>query len=207
MDIKMVLKHTCFKKDDPLTPIGCRCRKFISTVEAATLITQGSAQFVIKGYKDLNIEETCTTCAGDEKLQRSCSHCKRTGKIIVTKKLPVYGEDIIITVTEKGKRLANATAKKTPRSPTVEQGHILRSVGAIGNNTIPAVERILEYEMLILKERLRLLVVKPDLLTFENAWALWVLNPETEFPMELRLEPVDDLKTHTGRRYDFGRSV
>jgi hypothetical protein len=207
MDTKKILEHTCFQRDNPLSPVGCRCRKYITTVEAAKLITQGSAQFVVKGYKTASIEEDCPLCAGQEKRVRSCVMCKRTGKVTVNKKMEIYGDDIIITIGSKGKRLANATAKKTPRSPTIEQGHIERLVGAIGNSTQAASNRIDEYEMLTLKERLRLLVVNYNLEAFEIAWALWVLDPACEFPMKLRLEPVDDAKTHTGRRYDFGRSV
>lgn len=207
MDIKMVLEHTCFQKDDPLTPVRCKCRKYISTIEAAKLITQGTAQFVVKGYKDFSYEEACSQCTGDEKLKRSCDLCKNTGKVTIHKKLEVYGEDIITTVTEKGKQLANATAKKTPRSPTIEEGHIERLVGAIGNHPEAAADRILEYELLTLKERLRLLTVNNDLKTFEAAWQDWLLDTNQEFPLELRREPVDDFKTHTGRRYDYGRSV
>ena len=207
MDIKMVLEHTCFQKDDPLTPVRCKCRKYISTIEAAKLITQGTAQFVIKGYKTVPREDICPHCNGADKLMQSCIVCKGAGKFTINVKLPIYGEDIIITVTEKGKQLANATAKKTPRSPTIEEGHIERLVGAIGNHPEAAADRILEYELLTLKERLRLLTVNNDLKTFEAAWQDWLLDTNQEFPLELRREPVDDFKTHTGRRYDYGRSV
>lgn len=207
MDIKKVLEHTCFQKEHPLSPVRCRCRKYISTVRAAKLISEGAAQFIITGYKDLSIEEVCPVCAGQDKLKRSCSFCKQTGIILVTKRLPVYGEDIITTVGEKNKRQTNITAKKTPRSPTIESGHILRSIGALGSGAEAASKRRDEYEMLTLKERIRLLVLNPDLETFENLWRLWILDTDQPFPMELRSEPVDDAKTGLGRRYDYGRSV
>ena len=204
MVTKMVLEHTCHQAKDPLTPVRCKCRKYISMIEAAKLITQGVAQFVEKGYKDFSYEEACSQCLGDEKSKRTCDLCKNTGKVTIHKRQAIYGDDIIITVSEAG---SNTTAQKTPRSPTIEEGHIERLVGAIGNHPEAAADRILEYELLTLKERLRLLTVNNDLKTFEAAWQDWLLDTNQEFPLELRREPVDDAKTHTGRRYDFGRSV
>lgn len=207
MEIKKILEHTCFQKDNPLSPIGCRCRKFVSTVQAAKLISEGSAQFVIKSYKALKTEELCLVCGDLDKLRDTCSLCGKTGKIWITRKLPVYGDDIITTVGTRGKRSANTIKKKTPRSPTVESNHILRAIGAVGNGQDAARERIEQYEMLTLKERVKLLVVGFDLLKFEQAWRDWELDVQQKFPLELRREPVDDIEAKTGRRYDYGRSI
>src|SRR5579859_2238264 len=100
MEIKKVLEHTCFQKDHPLSPINCRCRRYISTVQAAKLINEGSAQFVIKSYKNFPVEEICSVCNGQDKLKQSCSFCKSIGKVTLNKTIPVYGEDIITTVKE-----------------------------------------------------------------------------------------------------------
>jgi hypothetical protein len=207
METKKVLEHTCFQKEHPLSPVGCRCRKFVSTIQAAKLISEGSAQFVVKSYKDLSIEEPCPVCGDQDKLKNSCSLCGKTGKVLVTKRLPVYGEDIITTVGTKGKRQASTIKKKTPRSPTVESNHILRSVGAIGSGADAAHERIEQYEILTLKERIKLLVVNFNLIAFEEAWRKWEADPQQEFPLELRREDPDDSKKGSGRRYDYGRSV
>lgn len=207
METKKVLEHTCFQKNHPLSPVRCRCRKYISTVQAAKLITEGTAQFIIKGYKNFSIEEVCPLCAGMDGLKTSCSFCYKTGLVTVNKTTPVYGEDIITTVETGIRRSVNTTAKKTPRSPTVESNHILRSVGAIGSGTDAAIERIQEYEMLTLKERIRLLIVNYNLEQFELAWRTWELDTSQEFPLEIRREPTDSLKAHTGRRFDYGRSV
>jgi hypothetical protein len=206
MEIKKVLEHTCFQKNHPLSPMRCRCRKYISTVQAAKLVSQG-AEFVIKSYKALTVEEVCPVCGDQDKLKTNCSLCNKTGKVLITKNLPVYGDDIIVTVGTKGKRQASTIAKKTPRSPTIESNHILRAVAAIGNGQDAARERIEQYEMLTLKERIKLLVVNFNLLEFETAWREWEADTSKPFPLELRHEAPDDQKTMTGRRYDYGRSV
>jgi hypothetical protein len=119
----------------------------------------------------------------------------------------VYGEDIITTVRTKGKRLSSTIKKKTPRSPTVESNHILRFIGALGSGQDAAAERIKQYGMLTLKERIKLLVVNFNSTEFEEAWRKWEADPSQAFPLEFRFEPPDDPDTMTGRRYDYGRSV
>jgi hypothetical protein len=208
MENTRVLKeHSCFQKDHPLTPVRCRCRKYITEAEAAEKIRNGTAQYVIKSYKNLTVEEVCPVCFGDEKLVRSCSFCGKTGKVNVTKPLPVYGEDIIVTVAEKRGKLANATSKKTPRSPTIEKNHILRGVGLMYAGAEAANERWDEYELLTLKERIRLLSPRVPVELFDQAWNLWMVDTTLPFPFILNSEPEDDLKTGTGRRFDYGRSI
>jgi DnaJ-class molecular chaperone len=155
----------------------------------------------------LTVEESCPTCGEDEKLRRSCTHCRTTGTVQVNKKIAVYGDAIIVTVGQTGKRQSNTTAKKTPRSPTIEAGHMMRSIGAYGKGSETAIERINEYEILTLKERIRLLVAALDLKTFEAAWTLWESDTSKEFPLVLRSEPVDDARKGEGRRFDYGRPV
>lgn len=228
---KQVREHTCFQKEHPLSPVNCNCRKYIDITEADRLVAEGIGQNIVKSYKTLTVEEVCPTCAGDEKLKRSCTHCRTTGTVQVNRQLPVYGEDIIVTVSPQGKRKSNRIAQKTPRSPTIEEGHILRSVGAIdGQKRVAedgfqdtehqeeketkrikrvmqaAVDRIDEYEMLTLKERMRLLV-NANVLEFEAAFRTWIQDVSKEFPLPLRLEPEDNAKKGEGRLHDFGRPI
>jgi hypothetical protein len=207
MEIKKVLMHTCFQQDHPLSPVKCRCRKYIPAVDALRMIAEGTAQVVVKKYVDLEVQEPCPICAGDEKLVRSCFACSKLGKVTVTKKQPIYGEDVIVTVGERKNKFANTTAKKTPRSPTIESNHILRGIGAFGGIVDAARERWDEYEQLTLKERIRLLVPRIPVNIFDAVWNLWQSNPELPFPFILNPEPEDDLKTGTGRRFDYGRSI
>ena len=203
---KQVREHTCFQKEHPLSPVNCNCRKYIDITEADRLVAEGIGQNIVKSYKTLTVEEVCPTCAGDEKLKRSCTHCRTTGTVQVNKQLPVYGEDIIVTVSPQGKRMSKRIAQKTPRSPTIEKGHIQRSVGELGKGSEAAVDRIDEYEMLTLKERMRLLV-NANVLEFEAAFRTWIQDVSKEFPLPLRLEPEDNAKKGEGRSYDFGRPV
>lgn len=198
--------HTCFRKDEPLSPKKCRCRKYVTVEEALKLITTGTAQFIIKKYVEVLSEEICFVCGGDEKLAKNCSFCLKTGKVNVLKKIPVFGEDIISSVQDAGKKKVNAIKKKTPRSPTIESKHIHRGLGLIGNGQDAARNRWDEYELLTLKERIRLLV-SANTEEFETAWKAWEIDTSKPFPLPLRQEPKDDIKTGSGRFFDFGRPV
>lgn len=202
---KKVLEHTCFQKEHPLSPVKCRCRKRISLEKAKELVAQG-AQFVIVRYSTTTVEEPCSICEGKENLVKNCSYCGRSGKISVKKTVPVYGEDIIRTVGEKKNRLVNNAAKRTPRVPTIESKHIWRALGMSGMGSMAARSRWDEYELITLKERIRLLV-DTNVEQFEIAWKLWEYDTSRPFPLPLREEPADDPKTGTGRRYDYGRSI
>lgn len=206
MEIKKVLEHTCFQKNDPLSPKRCRCRHYISVDDAAKLIAGGVAQYIIKSYRDACVEEACPVCGDQDKLRNSCAYCGRTGKLKINRKIPVYGEDIITSVGQKGRKLENTIAKKTPRSPTIESNHILRSVGII-NGAAAARERIEEYQTLTLKERIRLLTRIPDVKEFDILWNSWIGDVSLPFPMAVHQEPEDNPAKGTGRSYDYGRSV
>ena len=204
MEIKKVLEHTCFqlKGDGPMSPRKCRCRKFVTVEQAKTKVSLGLAEYVHVGDKIVVTEQDCTHC--NEQYRRSCRECSGTGKITKREKTPVHGEDIIVTVTPDG--LRNLTVK-VKKSPTIEAKHILRGVENSDFGT-RARERWDEYKMLTLKQRVRLLVTdQMSAYEFDNLWMLWTLDMEQPFPATLRSEPADDLKTHTGRRYDYGRSM
>jgi hypothetical protein len=207
MENRKVLEHTCFQKEHPLSPVRCRCRKYVTTEIAAKLIAEGSAQYVVKRWQDVISEEQCIICNGDDKLVRSCPACFKTGRARVLRQIPVFGEDIITSVGERGKRLTNTTAKKTPRSPTIESNHILRAIGAVGGGQHAARDRWDEYEMLTLKERIRLLSPMMPAKLFDAAWSIWEDDPSLPFPFVLNTEPENNLSQGTGRQYDYGRSI
>jgi hypothetical protein len=79
-------------------------------------------------------------------------------------------------------------------------------VGELGKGSEAAIDRIDEYEMLTLKERMRLLV-NANVLEFEAAFRTWIQDVSKEFPLPLRNEPLDDAKKGEGRLHDFGRPV
>lgn len=204
METKKVRKHTCFQNgpgQDPLSPKNCNCRKYIAVTEAAVLVKESEAQYVVARYAE--VSDICPICNGEEKLTKLCSNCKNTGKII--RKEPVYGEDIIVSVGQRSQRIIK---KKTPRSPTIEQGHIYRALDDPDSDRSQAARsRWDEVELLTLKERIKLLVVDCDVETFESNWRVWEQDPSQPFPLAFRYEPSDNSVTGTGRRYDYGRSV
>lgn len=204
METKKVRKHTCFQKgvgQDPLIPKNCNCRKLISTTEAALMVKQEAARYVVVRYAE--VSDVCPMCNGQDDLKLFCSRCEKTGKIL--RKEPVEGEDIIVTA---GDRNQNTIKKKTPRSPTIEEGHIYRGLDDYDSNrSVRARYRQDEYELLTLKERIKLLVRNFDLESFEIAWKTWEEDPSQPFPLEFRFEPPDNRIAGTGRRYDYGRSI
>lgn len=205
MEIKKVKKHTC---KQGRSPKNCNCRKYISETEAAILLKNGRAERVIVGWKEFSVD--CPVCL-DGKYKDTCDYCQKTGR--VRKKDAVEGDDITVVLE------TNRKVTKTPRSPTIERGHIERAFddfGAGGRVAEAARNRIAEYQLITLKEKVRLLVKNYDAEIFEAAWRVWeagrsaveILNsPFTKFPIELRTEPSDDRKNGVGRYYDYGRPV
>ena len=196
MEIRKVKKHTC---NQGPSPKDCNCRKYISETEAANLVNNGRAEWVVVKCKETSAD--CPICEND-KYRDTCSNCNKTGKI--RKREAVYGEDIRVVLE------TNRKVTKTPRSPTIERGHIERAFddfGEGGRIAELARVRIEEYELLTLKERIRLLVVNYDKEIFEAAWRTWRENPLKPFPLRLKTEPSDDRKNGVGRDYDYGRPV
>lgn len=197
MEIKKVRKHTC---DQGRSPKDCDCRKLISETEAADLVNKNQAEWVILSFEESL--KVCPVCDGGE-LKTTCSNCNKTGRIVNSK--PIYGEDITVTF---GSRNQVTISKKTPRSPTIEQGHIFRALEDPGSSRSDnARARWDEFELLTLKERIKLLVVNYNSELFETAWKAWEADPSQPFPLEFRTEPPDNRQTGVGRRYDYGRSV
>jgi hypothetical protein len=212
METKKVLAHTCFQRkkglerDTPLAPKKCRCRQYVSAAAAAKEVALGVAQYVLAVDKFIETDQDCQICGGVIKLKKSCSWCKGTGVVKAGTHIKVDGQDIIRTVSIDGKR--NVMTAKVKKAPTIESAHILRALGIVDGSQTASRERWDEYEMLTLKERIRLLV---DGITtseqFDLMWRLWMADMSRPFPLPLRIEPQNDQKAGTGRRYDYGRSV
>jgi hypothetical protein len=206
MEIKKVLAHTCRKngteRNEFLSTKKCRCRQYITIEDAAQEVASGIAWYVVLFRKSIEIDAECPTCLNSDKLKRTCRQCQGTGLIKVEKPFEIEGPDIVRI------RTTSSDGKKIRKAPTLEEGHILRGLGAIGHGQKAARDRWDEYELLTLKERIRLLVA--GIVTsaqFDDAWRQWITDTEKNFPLPLKQEPEDDQKTMTGRRFDYGRNV
>jgi hypothetical protein len=209
---KRVLVHTCFQHkkgteaDTPLSPKKCRCRQYMSAVEAAKEVSIGAAQYVRAVDKIIEADQDCVICGSVERLKKSCQWCKGTGIVKAGVHIKVDGEDIIRTVSADGKR--SILTDKVKKAPTIESNHILRGLGLLEGNENASRDRWDEYELLTLKERIRLLVeqrITSD--EFDDQWRAWLSDTNKPFPLALRSEPKDDLQAGTGRRFDYGRPV
>ncbi|VVB52925.1 Uncharacterised protein [uncultured archaeon] len=204
MEIRKVLEHTCFQATGkgPFSPSKCRCRKYVSMDEARTKVALGVSQYVHVGNKRLVSEEVCEHCT--EETKKSCDVCKGTKAYERIYVLPIYGDDIISTVTTSGMRNLTVKVKK---SPTIESKHVLRGIEDSPRGQA-ARDRWDEYHLLTMKQRVRLLlqntVTAPE---FDAVWNAWILDMSKPFPLEFRREPVDDRRTGEGRLYDYGRHV
>jgi hypothetical protein len=190
MEVRKVKVHTCFDKENenPLSPVKCRCRQYMSASEASILVSRGNYQYVQIGKKELKTVEVCPTCSNDENLKKYCTGCGKTGSVEVVREYPVYGEDIIF-VSSDGKKNPKTTQVK--KSPTIEKAHIER---AWLSNNVPEQARIEAYGGTILEALAGLGAEIRD-------------SKTGEIISKGRPEPEDNLEAGTGRRYDYGRSV
>lgn len=206
-----MLVHTCFQHkkigpDTPLSPKKCRCRQYIAAAEAAKEVALGVAQYVRTVDKIVEADQNCLICGGLDPFKKACAWCRGTGTIRAGVHIKIDGEDIIRTVSLDGKR--NTLTDKVKKAPTIESNHILRGLGIIAGSQGASRDRWDEYELLTLKERIRLLVESTTTsVDFDDAWRDWIADTEKPFPLSLRSEPKDDLNTATGRRFDYGRPV
>lgn len=176
----------------------CRCRKYYTLHKATELVRRGDASWVILRRHLEPREGTCQLCKGDPEV-KNCANCQGTGKEIQTVEMVTYGEDLVLVsqtpVNSKTgrteKKRSSALAQKTPRSATIEKGHMQR---AYLDQQKEAAERIEEYGRL-----------NRDFLVRLGA-ELRNPNTGTVF-MEGRPEPENDAAKGQGRRYDFGRSL
>lgn len=179
MEIKKVKVHTCNSKVEGFIE-KCRCRKFVSEEEAAELIDNGAAANIIISFQKIVLQESCPMCAGLENFKKQCQLCKNSGVIAKPFLLYEYGEDIYMR-----------PFLKTPRTATIEAEHIHY---AYIKGDRDAVRRIEIYNGLTQS-------------AFAELGAQLSDTRTKKVLLEGTPEPEDDPRKHTGRTYDYGRSI
>jgi hypothetical protein len=200
MEIDKIREHTCYQTKDPMSPKKCGCRKFITLEEARVKLALGLSQYIHVGRKPVDYEEACAHCT--PAFRKSCLSCSGSGVIKLRRYEPILGNEIISSVVTR--------TVKVKKSPTIESKHILRGLEETEWGK-QAHDRWDEYQLLTLRQRIRLLVKgNPSTEYFNAVFNEWIegkINPMMGFPLPLRYEPDDDPKEGTGRRYDYGRSI
>lgn len=188
MENTQVRLHTCDQVNgdglriEGLVDEKCRCRKFVSLVEAAQLILDGAALSIIVSAEPIEEKKRCHICEGLDTLIKTCDNCKRTGFVTETRLDIRRGEDIYMR-----------PVKRTPRTATIEAKHI----GYAYNDEKqggPASDRIEEYNYLDTKMLVELGAELRDQRTGEVI-------------IEGTPEPENNPKIGQGRRWDYGRAI
>jgi hypothetical protein len=181
MQIKTVRVHSCNPTNEGVIENEkCRCRKFVRLDEAQALLDDGIARHIITSYKTVDTQENCPVCAGIENLKKSCSVCKGSGFITKPEILYTYGEDIFVR-----------PFLRTPRTATCEAEHIEY---AYIKGDKDAIKRIELYNILTQE-------------SLAELGATLINNQTGEVVVQGTIEPEDDFKKATGRRWDYGRSI
>ena len=158
----------------------CRCRKFVTLVEATLMVKLGEAKWAVVARKRVPVEKACPLCHGSDDVMNCANECK-DGKVEVFEEIDSYNNDIVrvsrAAVNKKERKYRPWLAMKTPRVATIEAKHIVR---AYHDGVKEAQERIEEYGR---------------------------LDREMIADLIVGFEPEDNPEKGTGRRYDFGRSV
>jgi len=169
----------------------CRCRKYISLRRATKMVKEGEASWVVTSRIEEGQEVLCRLCKGDPEFKK-CASCRGTGKEIANETVEEFGNDLVLVsrppADKKEKKRSSALAKKTPRTATVEMGHIQNAYSDGLTKAFPrqwdkkneARDRIEEYGRLY-REMLASLIVG--------------------------FEPEDDPEKGVGRGFDYGRSI
>lgn len=203
----------------------CRCRKLVTITEATKMVKNGDASWVVLKRTRTTREEICKFCKALDPDYKLCDKCQRTGKEVVPFDEEEYSNDVVLATKDKLKVVA-----KTPRSPTIEEEHILRAYVSdssrelveeaerggkpihkfINDRTSPQTaqaiqDRIEEYGGLILEERL---FVGPEECKHaaDKKCDRCDLTKGTR-RLNISFEPPDDPAGGTGRRYDWGRTI
>jgi RecJ-like exonuclease len=206
--------HSCrgqeavvLEEKEPPAP-KCSCRLIINITEATAIVKRGEAKWIVvsrtRGVRDV----ICSHCKGGQDV-KICAKCSGTGKQEESYTEDIPGTDIVYTsadsVDESERKKRKWLAPKTPRVATIESEHIER---AYVSGVKEAVERIEEYGMLIIKDRLRQLAVGVTNEEFEEAWAEYEdANYPPYSPVPIRFEPDNNAMRGEGRDFDYGRSV
>lgn len=165
---------------EPPARTRCRCRKVVTLQKADKMVKEGEASWEVKKREYDTELVICSMCGGSDEVY-NCSRCSGTGTMLVEKVVEIPGENIVLVsrppADKTEKKRSSALAAKTPRSATIEEGHIVRAY-LLGNKA--AQERIEEYGE---------------------------LNRSFILSLVVGFEPADDRKKFTGRKWDFGRSI
>jgi hypothetical protein len=165
---------------EPPALTKCRCRKVVPLSKATKMVKEGEASWVIKEREYTTALDICSLCGGSEDVYH-CALCAGTGTMLVESVIVMEGNDIVLVsrppADKTEKKRSSALAAKTPRTATIEEEHIQLAY-VEGNKA--AQERIEEYGDLN-RAFLSILIVG--------------------------FEPEDNERTHTGRKFDFGRPI
>ena len=179
--MKLSRVHICFSQHlNEQKPKHCRCRKRVSLAEATQMVEKGFAQWLVYSQTTAVEKEICPICING-KFKKGCQNCKSSGEIEKSYLIKVLSTDIVLISsgsTDDNNRIVyrSVKANKTPRVATIEKAHI---------------ERAYIYDNKEEQERI-------------EAYGLMTLEARIE--MGIGVEPPDDPKTGTGRKYDTGRT-
>jgi hypothetical protein len=199
-----ILVHHCIAQEkivyglmEPSPNIKCRCKKKISLKRATKLVADGDASWIIQSRLRGQRQQTCRLCKGSPDVQK-CPLCldKKVTEEAYVEDTP--GSDILLISQNphdtKDKK-SFFLKKKTPRAPTIEEGHIERAM-----DDAEAYERVEEYGWMI-----------QEALHAQGAEVRYRRGHKKELQtlegFEGHLEPANNAKRGEGRDYDFGRSI
>ena len=172
--------HTCHNQHLGEAKPKCRCKKRVSLADATKQVEKGFAEWLIFSTTWITGKETCPVCLAD-RLKKGCQNCQGSGEIEKSYPVRTHTNDIVLvsvgTPNEDGSQtFRSVKAKQTPRVATIEIAHIER---AYLDGVKEEQERIEIYGLMTLEARIE---------------------------MGIGVEPPDDVKTATGRRYDIGKA-
>lgn len=188
--MRKIKVHTCIKQEkvvygllEPGQANRCSCRQRVTLKKATKMVQDGEADWTVKSRTRGERLEICSLCDGTG--DKSCAKCHGTHKTLEPYVEDIPADDIIMVsrAALADKKRSSAFKGKTPRVATIESEHIERAY-VEGNRD--AQLRIEEYGMLILDAR-----------TF--------VGPN-RIP-SIGVEPMNNIRTHEGRDYDYGRAV
>jgi hypothetical protein len=187
--VQTVRVHVCTQRVEGYIEKKCHCRKFVPVKEATDMVALGDAEWTILAIKFIEHKVDCSLCGGQDPYVRSCIACVKQGFVIFKEPYTINGSDIYCPA-----------AMKTPRTPTIEESHIMRQfaqetdLNKAYSFIKEAKERIRIYGIL---NKMNLAELGAELRDTENGDILSDGNPE----------PVDNKATGAGRLYDYGRPV
>lgn len=154
----------------------CTCRKGVTIKRATEMVQAGQAHWVVLKRTWKTQTEVCHICQGKPEKVVNCMNCRGLGEVGKNVEFPIYGNDIVLVSSTAGDTYRPALAMKTPRVATLEAPHIVRAF-------------VLGYE----EDQIRV-----------EEYGLMTLQARID--MGIKVEPKDDEKTRTGRKYDYGKA-